>query len=552
MAKNIKVSTTEKFISSFSGSVPVGTVVETLGYTTEGDGGGASWKKTATTGTASQSPAQLVDALLNDASGNQWALVHGGTIDPLKLGATEAADDNFNLLQAVLNAGKIIDLKDNFFKYNGTLTSSKVGAGIVGNGSSACGLQPTSTTANCIAFEDAAGPMRGAVFKGFSISPTPNSKTAGKALKLDGVRNFIINDVIIDKGFWGIHMLGCSQGFIDNVLIIYENDNGGVISGRKYIRIEETANANITTKHSGDLFFTNFNGRCGGTPYCEVGIEIHSGDGVWFDNYHVGNCTYTNVWINADRTARCTGLKFSNGWHDIGTGSGTIITGSTPSTVGKYQFLGVKLLGGNIGDSGYDIDGGAEDIQIGGAGTEISGYRQRGIRIRAGFTGSLTARGFNIHDCSLTNAGVYDGIVDESTSGDVRLEDGEITGADHRYHVNLQQAKSSNYVRNIDVSKSSAVSGSISHPFATDSIIDNNKGYNPTGANSPVVGASPWTFPNNRGYPVRLVSTGGAVSQIKINNTVINAKSEIDIVLSVSESVEITYSVTPAVYVFGV
>jgi len=75
MAKNIKVSTTEKFISSFSGSVSVGTIVETLGYTTEGDGGGASWTKTATTGTASQSPAQLGNALLNDASGNQWAML---------------------------------------------------------------------------------------------------------------------------------------------------------------------------------------------------------------------------------------------------------------------------------------------------------------------------------------------------------------------------------------------------------------------------------------------------------------------------------------------
>ena len=38
MAKNIKVSTTEK-LSSFSGSVLDGTVFETLGYSTAGDGG---------------------------------------------------------------------------------------------------------------------------------------------------------------------------------------------------------------------------------------------------------------------------------------------------------------------------------------------------------------------------------------------------------------------------------------------------------------------------------------------------------------------------------
>ena len=95
MAKNIKVSTTEKFISSFSGSVSVGTIVETLGYSTEGDGGGAQWAKTATTGTASQSPLQLNNDTLNDASGYQWALVDKAMIDPRTVGATglQASND---------------------------------------------------------------------------------------------------------------------------------------------------------------------------------------------------------------------------------------------------------------------------------------------------------------------------------------------------------------------------------------------------------------------------------------------------------------------------
>ena len=102
MAKNIKVSTTEKFISSFSGSVSVGTIVETLGYSTEGDGGGASWKKTATTGTASQSPAQLVDGLLNDASGNQWALVSEVVfLEQLGVALDNVTDNNLALAAAL-------------------------------------------------------------------------------------------------------------------------------------------------------------------------------------------------------------------------------------------------------------------------------------------------------------------------------------------------------------------------------------------------------------------------------------------------------------------
>jgi hypothetical protein len=72
---NIQFSTTALFISNFKASFPVGTIVETLGYTTKGDGGGAKWQKTATTGqTVSQSPAQLGLPLLNDGNGNQWAM----------------------------------------------------------------------------------------------------------------------------------------------------------------------------------------------------------------------------------------------------------------------------------------------------------------------------------------------------------------------------------------------------------------------------------------------------------------------------------------------
>ena len=52
------------------------TNITTKGYLTSGDGGSGSWVQNGVTGqTVSQSPAQLGNALLNDANGNQWALV---------------------------------------------------------------------------------------------------------------------------------------------------------------------------------------------------------------------------------------------------------------------------------------------------------------------------------------------------------------------------------------------------------------------------------------------------------------------------------------------
>jgi hypothetical protein len=92
MSSNIQFSTTALFISNFKASFPVGTIVETLGYSTVGDGGSGKWQKSSTTGqTPSQSPAQLGLPLLNDANGNQWGLVENGPVSALALGAGATA-----------------------------------------------------------------------------------------------------------------------------------------------------------------------------------------------------------------------------------------------------------------------------------------------------------------------------------------------------------------------------------------------------------------------------------------------------------------------------
>ena len=546
---NVEGMTTTSLINS-TATYSADTIINTIGFAASGDGGGWGWKQNGVTGqTVSQSPAQLGNALLNDGNGDVWALVHGGTIDPLKLGATEAAEDNYDFLQAALNGGKIIDLQSNYFDYNGTLTSSKVGAGIIGNGSATCGIRPTNTTSNNISFADPAGPMRGAVFKGFSIKAI-RSSVAGKAIKLDGVRLFVISDVIIDRGFWGMHFIGCSQGNIDNVTIIYENDNGGVITGRKYIRIEETANVNVLSEHSADLFFTNINGRCGALPYCEYGIEIHSGDGIWFDNYHIGSCTGANVYINADRTTRCTGLKFANGWHDIGTGKGTWIKGTTPNTIGDYTFNSVRHLGGNGGDVGIEIDGDATEIVFDGPDTTVSGYLKQGIIIKAAFTGSCEIKA-HVYKCSLAGSGLYDGIKDESTTASVKIENCTVSGTNHRYHINSQIAKPTT-IRNNDVSVDNAVTGALSYVHTTGLIVEGNRGFNPVGASSDPVLPSPWTITNDLGYNLQLVIHGGTGVSFVMNGTTIQAaRNEGTFTLPKDGDIVITYTTAPYVYFIG-
>lgn len=85
-----KFDTTEGFILSKSENPSVNEIVTVQGYSSKGDGGAASWRYNGTSGQAlSQSPAQLGKALLNDASGNQWALVDLGKCSPECLGLSE-------------------------------------------------------------------------------------------------------------------------------------------------------------------------------------------------------------------------------------------------------------------------------------------------------------------------------------------------------------------------------------------------------------------------------------------------------------------------------
>ena len=103
-----QLTTTELIASSATFSP--NTNITTKGYTTSGDGGAGSWVQNGVTGqTVSQSPAQLGNALLNDASGNQWGLVGSGVSYPAKgLGVVgDGISDDTLAIQAGLNAGVV-------------------------------------------------------------------------------------------------------------------------------------------------------------------------------------------------------------------------------------------------------------------------------------------------------------------------------------------------------------------------------------------------------------------------------------------------------------
>lgn len=107
-SSQVGLITTTELINSTQG-YPSDYVLETSGFTTSGDGGGAKWNQNGVIAQApSQQPIDYNDGLITDAQGNQWALVHNGVIDPYQLGYindntdidTERAQCSVNALKA--------------------------------------------------------------------------------------------------------------------------------------------------------------------------------------------------------------------------------------------------------------------------------------------------------------------------------------------------------------------------------------------------------------------------------------------------------------------
>jgi hypothetical protein len=89
-----------------------GTVLQTTGYHSSGDGGEGMWRKTGNTGAPSQDPAALGEAKFTDLSGDEWELVNTTLINVASLGVNTGIDSApiFNAaLTSVVDGGTVFN-----------------------------------------------------------------------------------------------------------------------------------------------------------------------------------------------------------------------------------------------------------------------------------------------------------------------------------------------------------------------------------------------------------------------------------------------------------
>jgi len=207
-------------------------VIETSGFTTAGDGGAGKWKQNGITGqTPSQTPAQLGDALINDANGNQWAFI-GATINILQTGGDiQAAINGVNIsivcgdLNTVVNTPaftlpsnkelKQLNIKysgsggENFITLDSDVNNSKIHQCVIdgnnlanqairGNGGVNCSIHKntiTNTLSNGIQI------TKGVINDNFNIEKNVIKNTVGANIELRGFFNSSIDNN--NLSLWG-------------------------------------------------------------------------------------------------------------------------------------------------------------------------------------------------------------------------------------------------------------------------------------------------------------------------------------------------------------
>lgn len=82
--------------------------------------------------------------------------------------------------------------------------------------------------------------------------------------------------------------------------------------------------------------------------------------------------------------------------------------------------------------------------------------------------------------------------------------------------------------------------------------ITGNVGFNPVGVSTITVGASPFTYTNNLGFPITVFVENGAVSQVTVAGYTTGGGSNSQFTVPHGAAITVTYSVAPVMLYAGI
>jgi len=309
MAKNIKVSTTEK-LSSFSGSIPDGTVFETLGYSTAGDGGGAKFTLQPNGYTALAGDATL-------ANGRVAALQIDGDIRLEVFGDTTG--DCIDLLEDVVSRGaRFVKFESKVYSFSRKIVINRSSLALVGPDAQYAVFSFTNPVDGGIVFSPT-DPLQSVYLNGQGVSNVYITSTSRNdtdfALTVNKCTKFRGRDVAWNMFPNGLRNAGGQ--FNSYTGLIMESPTGtGLVSGSAGIRVEAALNTGGSYQQAYSVNFQDIFMSGGTNKITEDLIDIRNSDGCNFVNGYIGWAGRSMLKLETSTSQNIAALNFENFYFD--------------------------------------------------------------------------------------------------------------------------------------------------------------------------------------------------------------------------------------------
>jgi hypothetical protein len=363
---------------ALSNSFAVDSVIDTLGYTSNGDGGGARWVKSGISGsTPSQSPAQLGGAVLSDGSGDVWAMllsndfefdtfaelqasnignVYQKVVCRERAGATyvlqpsgyaalsgdatlanglvaalqingdilldffgDATGDCIELLEdAVSRGARFIKFESKVYSFSRKIVINRSSLALVGPDAQYAIFSFTNPVDGGIVFSPA-DPLQSVYLNGQGVSNVYITSTSRNdtdfALTVNKCTKFRGRDVAWNMFPNGLRNAGGQ--FNSYTGLIMESPTGtGLVSGSAGIRVEAALNTGGSYQQAYSVNFQDIFMSGGTNKITEDLIDIRNSDGCNFVNGYIGWAGRSMLKLETSTSQNIAALNFENFYFD--------------------------------------------------------------------------------------------------------------------------------------------------------------------------------------------------------------------------------------------
>ena len=390
-------------------------------------------------------------------------------------------------------------------------------------------ITTTSATANI--FTIPTGQI-GVAIRGCGFGSTV-TRTAGAFVETD-TGEFELSDFTMTGPFIGVSVTGQSR-----TIRIY---NGEIVNAVPSTGIGMLFNS-LTTDvgvYNMVLTITNLSNR----PAAQIKV-LETGDLSMELVQTFGGIV--DLLMNPSST-QVSSFKCFNCWFDGPLNQGVLLQPSGTGGIAAATFVGSWFGNAQSGGTGLSVfpNGASAIVQsINFVGCEFYNNSTAGIQLSASLGG--TVKNFSFNGGRIAGHTVFGILIDGATGTIVNgMTIGDGVFGNNGTGIDLASAADNNTISgNLIIGNTTAVANSAS---GTHNVIINNTGYNPVGATSITVGASPFTYTAGAS-PETVYILAGTVSAIATQGRTVgtstNAGAPVSVDLGPNEAVQVTYSSIP-------